>query len=223
MSPSAAQIHRRTLGAPSGLVLTPDLFATHANDNNDYGAQIGLGSAASFIGATTAPSSPSLASSYTVNKPSGVVVGDLIVVSVMIADGSVSSAPGDLTLSHFEGSTRWQWYVYTKIASGTDPSSWTFTLSASWYTSLVASVYRGSSGIGPINWVGGAAQVGVDPGNSPIEAPPITSPTGSRVVAMFCSGIFSNTGDTIFPPGSVTQRVQANNTYSNQSWTDFTA
>lgn len=71
--------------------------------------------------------------SLVINKPTGTVDGDLLVAAIQLTAtaNSISSAPSGWTAEGNDGnpSSGVRLYIYTKIASS-EPSSWTWTLSA---------------------------------------------------------------------------------------------
>lgn len=90
----------------------------------------------SYVGKGTAWSTTSNATSYVINRPSGVVSGDLMVATVAISDTVIATltAPSGWTvvrqITEVDGTASLRFAVLKRTAGGSEPSSWSGTLSA---------------------------------------------------------------------------------------------
>ncbi|AZM51755.1 hypothetical protein DMA15_03485 [Streptomyces sp. WAC 01529] len=89
-----------------------------------------------YVGKGTAWTTASNATSYVINRPSGVVSGDLMVATVAISDSVIATltAPTGWTvvrqITEPDGTASLRFAVLKRTAGGSEPSSWTGTLSA---------------------------------------------------------------------------------------------
>lgn len=89
-----------------------------------------------YVGKGTAWTTTSNATSYVINRPSGVVSGDLMVATVAISDTVIATltAPSGWTIvrqiTETDGTASLRFAVLKRTAGSSEPSSWTGTLSA---------------------------------------------------------------------------------------------
>jgi hypothetical protein len=162
-----------------------------------------LGSAASAQIALrgTPTSATSANATLTINKPTGVVAGDVMIVNIAMSDDNdaVDTNPALagwtlITGADLQGGTeRWGALLY-KVAGGSEPASYTFALDAQATGSIGTIVaYSGVSATG-VNASGGAGgPFDVDPGNLNVtnaataSAPAISTVTANAAVIMFAN------------------------------------
>ncbi len=149
-------------------------------------------------GSSTSASSTS--TSISINKPTGVVSGDVMLVGLAWTNNSSAgysnpSASGwtvvDGQQLHSNNSNRWYGSVMYKVAGGSEPASYTFTVpnSVGGLGSIVA--FSGVNGTGGVNQSGAAGgPFDLDPGTLNITnastgtAPSITTATNNAAVVM---------------------------------------
>lgn len=136
--------------------------------------------------------SPGYGSSYissvTINKPSGVVDGDLLLC--LVGGNRPGGVPSGWTELYegSQGSTGDAVYLYYKIASG-EGSDYTFPLSSSaWSKACSIIAYRGVDPEGPIADSGGSNQSG----SYTTAATPTVSTDGSQWLVHAATGYFYN-------------------------------
>lgn len=89
-----------------------------------------------YVGKGTAWSALANTTSYTINRPSGVVSGDLMIATVAISDTVIATltAPSGWTvvrqITETDGTASLRFGVLKRTAGGSEPSSWAGTLSA---------------------------------------------------------------------------------------------
>lgn len=89
-----------------------------------------------YVGKGTAWTTTANAASYTINRPSGVVSGDLMVATVAISDTVVATltAPSGWTvvrqITEVDGTASLRFAVLKRTAGGSEPASWSGALSA---------------------------------------------------------------------------------------------
>jgi hypothetical protein len=150
--------------------------------------------------------------SLVVTKPSAVVDGDFMVVSIIMpSTRTVSAVPSGWTLApnlpFVSGGTNTVLYVYTKVAAS-EGSSWTWTLDASTDALAVAIAYSGQNTATPLNVSG----VPITTASATTIASPSITPSvdGCKIVAIY--GV--DTSVSLFPatPDSspaATERIEA--------------
>lgn len=162
----------------------------------------------------TATSNTTTNSTLTINKPTGVVAGDVMIVNIAQAGpsgGNVLSNPTSsgwtlITGADLAGGTRRWGAVLYKVAGASEPSSYTFTLDVdgnSGAGSIVA--FSGVDATGGVLVGGGAGgPFDVTPGtlnvtnNTSASAPAITTATANAAVIMFAQEAGSGSASTTF-------------------------
>ncbi|HZR02677.1 MAG TPA: LamG domain-containing protein [Burkholderiales bacterium] len=143
------------------------------------------------------------AASVTINVPAGTKAGDLLLAAVAARNAATVTAPAGWTavaaLNTTSGTTLRQ-VVYYRVATGTEPASYTFTLSSSVRTAGLIVAYRGVDTANPIDVSAGQANASA----STITAPSITpSVTGTMLVGLFSAA----TGTTISSAAGMAYRA----------------
>lgn len=111
--------------------------------------------AIAFVGAATKwASATSAVSSYTINKPSGVVSGDLMIATVAISNNTIATvtAPSGWTVvrqfTSTNGTAALRTAILKRTAGSSEPASWTGALSASVFPVITQAVaYRNAQDI----------------------------------------------------------------------------
>lgn len=186
--------------------LPPDRIVAH------YNAGIGNYSPITFVAGTQFVS-PSAVSTLTLTRPTDVMAGDLLIFVVLVLDGSIVNVPNDLTLLRSDGGMRPNSYIYTKSATSSDPSTWTFTLSTIWWNMGFVLAYRNASRIGNA--------AGQETTDTSITAPSVVAPQNSLVLCVFASG--GNGNSDIALPSMINRRSSpAANSFLDAAVADFT-
>lgn len=159
-----------------------------------------------FRAAASVNSGGTIASDRTVSRPAGTVQDDLLIATVVLGSTATITAPSGFTLVRQQTSgSNFRIATYIKFAGASEPSSYTFTFSASSQAAIIMAAY---SGVGSVDADGISVQTGTT-----ITAPSVTTTGPNRVVlAMF--GIRGNS--SISTPSGTTSR-HANVSVSNIS------
>jgi hypothetical protein len=207
-----APLHGTVSGTPPGVTYTPaldyngaDSFTFKANDgladSNTATIAITVDPAAiQFVARTTVQNS---GSSITAARPASVTAGDLLVVALAKIGTAAMTAPAGwalvrnpadgIALDTTTGTLRQA--VYFKVATATEPSSYTWTFSAGQNAAAVLAVYRGVDTVTPFDVSGGQA----NPIARSIAAPSITTRVdGTRLIGVFG---MATTANITAPPG----------------------
>src|SRR4030095_5919078 len=120
----------------------------------------------------------------TVNKPSGVVSGDLMVVGLMVENGkstAVTVPSGWIAIAATDNGNNVTIFSYYKLAGGSEPASYTFTLSTSRRWAIGNNRLTGAYSAGsPVADVKGANGSGTS-----VTAPSISPATSQSLVLCF--------------------------------------
>lgn len=136
-------------------------------------------------------------SELTITTPSEAVAGDLLLAAVYVRDKPDVTAPSGWTFIRHNGRGR----LYYRVATGTEKSSYTWTLSKSVNAGGSILVYRGVDPISPIDASSGKRHPNE---STSIDAPSVTtSKSGDTIVALFAVGADSY----IKPPAGLTERA----------------
>ncbi len=149
----------------------------------------GGGGAITLVGSSSAvrASAPSLS----LTRPVGVQAGDLIVLAVHTDTPRTMSASG-FTVAAALSSTTNSCYVFTKVATGSEPTSYSVNLGGSYeYGAGVCAVYRGASAV-----------VTVGMRSTTTTAPSITPTTPGVLLGVFTAESSSSAELLTFSPPS---------------------
>lgn len=119
---------------------------------------------------TTGTTGAVTATSVTVNKPAGTVVGDVMVAAVAADGGSgvtITAPAGWVSAQTVTNSTLIRTHVFYKIVTGTEPVSYAFTLSVAKKAAAGISTYAGVNTTTPIDTPTSSAGVTVTAHNAP--------------------------------------------------------
>jgi hypothetical protein len=161
------------------------------------------------------------ATSLTINRPAGVVAGDVMVAGVGIRGAPVVTAPAGWTRIRTDAAgTSTTQAIYDRVATPSEPASYTWSFSKSVPAAGGISDYQGVNNAAPVNVSAGAGQ---NSNTTAIVAPSVTTTVaGAEVVGFFSVG----GANSITPPTGMTERGEASSTAgsSRVTWegSDFT-
>jgi hypothetical protein len=150
------------------------------------------------------------ATSLVIPAPSGVVSGDVLLAVVSARGGPTITPPAGWTLvrQDINASTMRQ-AIFVHTAGGSEPGSYTFTLSSAQSASGGIVAYSGVDGANPIDAHGGQINA-----TSPSISAPSISTTGTDRMLVGFFGTAALT--TISPPGGMTERFDQQVPATNQ-------
>ena len=141
--------------------------------------------------------------SLTLPEPAGAVAGDVMVAAVGVRGSATITAPPGWTFVRLDNANYVLQAVYTRVASSTDSTAWTWNFSASVPAAGGILDYAGVNTANPIDVHGGLTTTTV---TTTITAPSITTTVdGDEIVGLFDIG----GGNSITPPAGMTGRGQA--------------
>jgi uncharacterized protein YsxB (DUF464 family) len=159
-----------------------------------------------FIAANSSVSAASTA--VNVVRPAGTTTGDLLVAQVFVEDNTdrVTTVPSGWTtaVNRTIGARAIRQYVYYKVLSSAEPSTYTWGINASDEIIGMIAAYRGADSTTPIGNIGLST---VNAQSSLVTAPSITVQNSSNLVIVAGGNAF---GDSWTPPstaGAFTERV----------------
>jgi hypothetical protein len=188
----------------------------------------------SFVNATTAAVASAGAASLAINKPSGVVDGDVMLLAVASSFLGVDTAPAgwiELTdmaggYSHGTASNSYDvkttfWY---KVASS-EGSSYTITLTTTQVTAAAIVAYRGVRSAAPVGMIG--ESVTNSTGATTTSPAPYTIPnvlSSHLIINFYTSGSDTNPGTSSVtgPSGTWTQRAQVSTSVASNPSSSIT-
>jgi len=161
--------------------------------------------AISLVSTATGNGGSSAVGSLTVSLPAGTAQDDLLVAQVAVRGNITITAPAGWTLiNRSNNGTDLTQAAYWKLAGASNPSSATWTFSASGRTAGAMAAYRGVDPIAPIN----AASARTNASSTSVTANSVTPTTaGVQLVGMF-SVAQGNASFT--PPGTMAERADLN-------------
>ncbi len=171
---------------------------------------IAIGAASLAAASTSRPeltgvtNATSAGSSLTLQRPSGVSAGDAMVavVAARFDDSKSMSAPAGWSQvrrdSNSDGASLTQ-VVFVRVATSSEPGSWTWTLPTSTASAGAILGYRGTDAANPI--AGSSGRYTAD--SSAIVAPSVDAPAGSVVIALFSN----NSNRALTSPSGFSGRV----------------
>jgi hypothetical protein len=160
--------------------------------------------------AASSANNPS-ATTLVIPTPSGVVSGDVLLAVVSARGAPTITAPAGWTLVRLDiNATTMRQAIFVRTAGGSEPASYTFSLSSAQSAAGGIVAYSGVDGTSPIDAHGGQANAA----STSITAPSITTTGPDRMLV----GFFGTAAlTTISPPAGMTERfdqtVPGTNTY----------
>jgi hypothetical protein len=167
------------------------------------------GSGIAFRSASSANNAT--ATTLVIPTPGGLVSGDVLLAVVSVRGAPTITPPVSWTLVRLDiNSTTMRQAVFVKTAGGSEPGSYTFTLSSAQSAAGGIVAYSGVDGSSPIDAHGGQANAA----STSITAPSITTTGPDRMLV----GFFGTAAlTTMNPPAGMTERfdrtVPSTNTY----------
>jgi hypothetical protein len=195
---------------PTGTYTGPDSFTFKANDGtaDSNVATVSITVTAPSAGITfrsaTSAQNPT-ATTLTINTPAGVQAGDVMVAGIGIRGAPTVATPAGWTLIRTDAAgTYTTQALYYRVATATEPASYTWSFSGSVPAAGGISAYQGVNTTAPVNVSAGTGQ-NVD--TTSIVAPSVTTTVaGAEVVGFFSIG----GNNSITPPAGMTERGEAN-------------
>ena len=187
-------------------------YSTSITVSDDNGATVGAtdtftwtvtggggGGSITFRASSTA--SNGTATSLTLPEPAGVVSGDVMAAVFSVRSNPNATAPAGWALASMtpNGTTVRQ-FVYTKVATGSEPASYVWTFDQSRAASGGILAYTGVNTSNPVDVVGGSVGSTVN-----IVAPSVTTTQNGDVVI---GGFSIANSSAIAPPAGMTERVE---------------
>lgn len=201
--PSCIASWRRALWLPLVVLLSgigSTLAPTSAN------------AAIAFVGASQAENG-SGSSTLVITKPTGVAEGGLMVATVTAAGtGAVTTPSGWTVIKSLTGTTLRQ-VTYYKVAGGSEPASYSWSLGSSRAASGGIVDYSGVNQTVPVD---ATASTSGESGNG--SAPTVTTSAADELILAVAS--FA-TGTTVTPDASTTERIDANSATNTTAVADF--
>ena len=142
-----------------------------------------------------------LSGSITINKPAGTVQYDVMLAHIATySDQDVTiTPPSGWTLVRSTSATYHRSWTYYKVAGASEPTSYTFTASATAYLNGAIRSYSGANTTSPIN----ASNAQATPSGTSHSTPSITTTVNNTMITTFF-GVMSNT--TWTPPSGEVER-----------------
>jgi hypothetical protein len=173
------------------------------------GAQA-MGAVPDFGAATTAANSSSGATTLVINRPSSTSAGHLLLAGISVAGGSnvtITPPSGWTLVRRTNNSTSVGVATYRKIATSSEPSSYTWSLSPSSRASGGITRLTGVDASTPVNVSAGATGSGTS-----VAAPSVTTTVENTLLVGFFG---SNTNATFTAPDAMTERLDVANASSS--------
>ncbi|MDP9479045.1 MAG: hypothetical protein M3R38_25765, partial [Actinomycetota bacterium] len=171
--------------------------------------------AISFRSSSTANTGNTTASSITINKPTGVAAGDLLLAFLTVAAGSnaVIAPPSGWTLVlRTNDGTATAGASYYKVAGASEPTSY------QWGFSGTGSPYGAAGGISAYTGVANATPLDASVGqafstaSTSLTSPAVlTSVADTLVIRVYGTRIISDTPTAITPPSGTAERYEVDN------------
>jgi len=144
----------------------------------------------------------------TVAKPSGAMMGDVLLAQIIVYDGTgtnMPSAPSGWNLIRHDavsiGNKMTSW-LYYKVAGASEPGSYSWTI-APQYAAGVMGAWRGASA-SPLDQSSGAVAGG---GNPALVAAPSLTPVHNNELQVYFYGSQAAAAPTITEPGAINQHA----------------
>src|ERR1019366_3352552 len=167
-----------------------------------------------FVGAGSSFGAAGQMSSVLVKLPAGVQQGDILLATIQLYDAATNqpSAPAGWSLVRRDTGgpspnvTSW---VYWKLASASEPSSYGFSISLQWAASICVA-YRGANANGPIDTSSGQ---GANLGRAPVA--PSSIPNSNNELEVVVYAVHGGFRPTALLPTSLSSRINNNQTSTN--------
>ncbi len=174
--------------------------------------------AITFVAQSSLTDSTQPVTTVTVNRPSGVLSGDVLLAQIVVYDAAGTNVPtapsGWATVRHDavnNGNKLTSW-LYLHVAGASEPVSYSWQL-ASQYAAGVMGAWRGASS-SPLDQSSGSTAAG----SSPVtDAAPSLTPAVTNELQVYFYGSQNSAAPTITEPGAIAQR--ANDMSSKEGFT----
>jgi len=163
--------------------------------------------AITFVSVSAPSPSSSNVSSIMVSRPTSLASGDVMIALITYRGGdtiSVSTVPAGWTeiTSRDDGASLGM-HIYRKVAGGSEPASYTWTLSSGNRAAGAILAYRGVDTTSPILTFGSQ----INGASTSLIAPSITTTVANTMLVAFY-GVPNDQNVTIAPPGAMTERFE---------------
>jgi PKD repeat protein len=199
------------------------LTATNANGNNTSAATTitvtaaggggGGGGAISKVDAT-ATQNTSATTGVQVSKPAGVTAGDFLIAQITADNNPTMATPTGWTqvAGPISAGTGARVFVFSRVATGSEPASYTFTLSSAQKYNAAMTAFRGVDATNPFD--SAAATVGANSGATLTIGGVTTATAGALLVG----GVGLNSGSTtVTPPSGWTESVESGSVQTTET------
>jgi hypothetical protein len=161
------------------------------------------GSGAITVVGSTSDGASTARSGITLTRPAGTAAGQVMVAAVSLNDdATVSAAPTGWTLVREDSVNPIRQVVYVRVIGGTEPSSYTWTLSGSRRVAGGITAYSGVDTTTPVD----TSAASLNPSGTSVAAPSITT---TRDGAMVVELVAVNAEGTVTPPDGMTEAWEA--------------
>lgn len=144
----------------------------------------------------------------TVPKPTGTVSGDVLAVG-LFSNAPITTVPSGWTLQETFNQSSVYLTVYTLVAGGSEPSSYTWAASGGTIYDAGIECHSGRDTTTPVTGTSKSASGG----SGSTAIPSITAAAGDDLVAFVTGYAFGSDGTGLTPPGTMTERWEEN--YAN--------
>ncbi len=161
--------------------------------------------------AVSSGSNNASATSIVLNRPAGTLAGDVMLASLDVRGTSTVTAPAGWTLIRTDTYTSsLRMHVYWRLATGSDPATWTWTFSGSRLAAGVIHAYSGVNATTPIDASGGQPAAAPSPTST---APSITTTVANTMLVAFYANLANTTWT---PPAGFVERADLIGTSPSQ-------
>ncbi len=156
-------------------------------------------------------SNNAVVTSIVATRPAGVVAGDVLLASIDTRGSSVVTAPAGWTLVRMDlNASSLRKSTYVRVATGSEPATYTWTFSGSRLAAAVIHAYSGVDTTTPVDVVGGQ----VNASGTAVTAPSITTTVPNTMLVGFFA---KQSSGTWTPPAGMTERGEINGTGGTQT------
>ncbi len=156
-------------------------------------------------------SNNAVVTSIVATRPAGVVAGDVLLASIDTRGSSVVTAPAGWTLVRMDlNASSLRKSTYVRVATGSEPATYTWTFSGSRLAAAVIHAYSGVDTTTPVDVVGGQ----VNASGTAVTAPSITTTVANTMLVGFFA---KQSSGTWTPPAGMTERGEINGTGGTQT------
>lgn len=151
----------------------------------------------------------SAGASVVANKPTGTVSGDVLVASLYVETTAAITAPSgfsEVTNSPAAPTgNQFRLHVYTKVAGGSEPSSYTFSWTGSVWRDLIIEAYSGADNTTPVSVSANAVNNSATATST--QAPSVSATTGAADCTLILSQAWYAGAANFAPASGFTERL----------------